>query len=214
MATKQKRAKNPDNAPNIGKYYLTNATLLPEVIRAKGLGQITPELAKMLMLLTERYSRHPSFNGYSFKEDMKSEALVNLVRNALQFNPEKSSNPFAFYTTAIYHSFLQYLNTEKRHRNIRDALLIEIGENPSFNYSEESKQHTGEDASEIAEGLADLKKNIEDAKERRVKQAADDVKGLKEVDDLQEELLTAYDTNDIEAIEDIQEKLRVHKYNK
>ncbi len=211
---KQRRAKNPDNAPNVGKYYLTNATLLPEVIRSKELGQITPKLAGMLKLLTERYSCHPNFIGYSFREDMCGEALVNLSRNALLFNPEKSSNPFAFYTTAIYHSFLQYLNTEKRHRNIRDALLIEIGENPSFNYMEESKQHTGEDASEISEGLADLSKNIEEAKARRVKQEADDVQGLKEVDELQDSLIAAYDQNDIDSIEEIQEKLRTHKYNK
>lgn len=94
------------------------------------------------MLLVDRYSRSPKFNRYSFREDMKSEAIINLACNAaLKFNPEKSSNPFAFYTTVIHHSFLQFLNAEKKQRNIRDMLLVEAGENPSFNYQESGNDY-------------------------------------------------------------------------
>lgn len=117
-----------------GKYYLTNQDLLPAVIDAKSKGFLTDKLARMLMLLTDRYSRRSNFSGYSFREDMVSSALTNLCQNALKFDPEKSSNPFAFYTTAIHNSFLQYMMGEKKHRYIRDTLLIQAGCDASFTF--------------------------------------------------------------------------------
>lgn len=121
------------------KYYLTNADLLPAVLEAKEQGRLTNKLARMLMLLTDRYSRKANFNGYSFREDMVSVALVNLCQNALKFNPEKSSNPFAFYTTAIKNSFLQYIIDEQYQRNVRDSLLVESGREASYSYMEKHK---------------------------------------------------------------------------
>jgi hypothetical protein len=120
-------------------HYVTNSVLLPEVIRAKQLGRVTNELARMILMIAERFSCKSNFVGYSFREDMVSFAMVNLMANALKFNPEKSNNPFAFYTTAIRNSFLQYLADEKKHRDIRDSLIVEEGLNPSFNYSENGK---------------------------------------------------------------------------
>lgn len=143
---KQKKAvsKKPKATTTKG-HYVTNSVLLPEVIRAKQLGRITNELAKMILLIAERFSCKSSFVGYSFREDMVSFAMVNLMANALKFNPEKSNNPFAFYTTAIRNSFLQYLAVEKNHRDIRDALIVEEGLNPSFNFSENGKDDQSSD---------------------------------------------------------------------
>ena len=126
-------------------HYVTNSVLLPEVIRAKQLGRVTNELARMILMIAERFSRKSNFVGYSFREDMVSFAMVNLMANALKFNPEKSNNPFAFYTTAIRNSFLQYLADEKKHRDIRDSLIVEEGLNPSFNYSENGKDDQNSD---------------------------------------------------------------------
>jgi DNA-directed RNA polymerase specialized sigma24 family protein len=179
--SRPRRPKNPDTAPGTGKYYLTNGTLLPEVIRAKKLGYVTPELAKMLMLLTERYARSAKFSGYSYRDDMIAEALANLSQNALKFDPNKSSNPFAYYTTAITNSFIQYLNVEKRHRNIRDSLLVELGENPSFNYAEEHKQHSDHEGEQhISEGIAELQKDVAEAKIRMEKLAEEKAAELAE----------------------------------
>jgi DNA-directed RNA polymerase specialized sigma subunit len=153
--SKVKREKNPDTPEFTSKYYVTNGKMLPEVIKSKQQGQMTNELAKMLMMLTRKYAQRPCFSRYTYKEDMISEAFANLCKNALKFKPEMSSNPFSFYTTCINNSFLHFLNVEKKHRRTRDQLLVEIGENPSFNFQEESR-----------EDLADLKANIEEAKLR------------------------------------------------
>jgi hypothetical protein len=190
-----RRPRNPETASKTGKYYLTNGTLLPEVIRAKKLGYVTPELAKMLMLLTERYARSAQFAGYSYRDDMVSEALANLCQNALKFNPERSQNPFAYYTTAITNSFRQYLNIEKRHRNIRDALLVELGENPSFNYTEEHKQHAGsESEAHISEGIAELKQEIQ-AAAIRVANRPEEERLAREAKEAKAEALAALEGN-------------------
>lgn len=120
-------------------HYITNAVLLPAVIEAKQKGFITDKLARMFVMIAERYSFKANFGGYSFREDMVSFALLNLCSNGLKFNPEKSDNPFSFYTTAIHNSFLQYLAHEKNHREIRDKLMIELGSSPSSSFLDSGK---------------------------------------------------------------------------
>lgn len=127
-------------------HYVTNAQLLEAIAEDKANGQIlSAKLAKYLYMIAERYSFSSSFAGYSFREDMVSFAVVNLCANWYKFNPEKSDNPFAFFTTASYRSFLQYLADEKKQRNIRDQLLVEAGANPSFSFQERSKTATTSD---------------------------------------------------------------------
>lgn len=139
--TKLKREKSTSTKG----HYVTNSQLLPAVIEAKQLGYVTDKLISMIMKIAERYSHKHNFVGYSFREDMVCAAVMNLCNNALKFNPEKSSNPFSFYTTAIHNSFLQYMADEKKHRNIRDALLLDAGANPSFNFLEREKDESADE---------------------------------------------------------------------
>lgn len=119
-----------------GKYYITNKDLLPEVIKCKEQGFVSDRLAKMLMLMTRMLAKKYCYAGYPFKEDMISEALLNLTKNALKFDPEVSNNPFAYYTTAIKRSFHQVIRSEKTTFYIRDTLLVKQGLNPSYNYED------------------------------------------------------------------------------
>ena len=123
--------------------YLTNKELLAEIINAKSQGFMTDKLARMLMMLTRKYAKKGNFVNYTYNEDMVSYALMMLVRTWNSFNPEKSSNPFAFYTQCIKNSFIQYLNQEKRQRNIRDVLLIDQGMNPSYGFGDGTSRTEG-----------------------------------------------------------------------
>ena len=135
-------------------HYVTNAQLIEAIAEdklnkdaANPNGKLSSKLAKYLWMIAERYSYSPSFANYSFREDMVSIAVVNLCANWYKFNPEKSDNPFAFYTTAAYRSFLQYLADEKKHREIRDSLLVEAGSQPSFAFQEKSRAGVTHDES-------------------------------------------------------------------
>jgi len=145
MATKLPQVRKAKSTSTKG-HYVTNAQLLVAIAEDKANGRkLSGKLAKYLQMIAERYSYSPSFAGYSFREDMVSFAVVNLCANWYKFDPEKSDNPFAFYTTACYRSFLQYLADEKKQRNIRDELLIDAGANPSFSYQDRARGKTSDE---------------------------------------------------------------------
>jgi hypothetical protein len=95
-------------------------------------GSMTNKLAKSFMLLVEKYSMRFNWRGYTYVDEMRSQALLQLSQIGLQFDESKSQNPFAYYTAAIDNSFTRILNIEKKNQMIRDDLLIETGSNPSF----------------------------------------------------------------------------------
>jgi hypothetical protein len=95
-------------------------------------GNITNKLARMYMMLCEKYAMKFNWRGYTYNDEMKASAVLQLTYVGLRFNEAKSANPFAYYTAAITNSFCRVLNTEKRNQNIRDDILEMNGLNPSF----------------------------------------------------------------------------------
>ena len=95
-------------------------------------GKMTNKLAKMFMMMCERYGNKWNWRGYTYNDEMKSQALLQLAQVGLQFDESKSQNPFAYYTATITNSFTRILNTEKKNQNIRDDMLEMNGYNSSF----------------------------------------------------------------------------------
>lgn len=127
------------------KNYLNNADLLVEIKRSHDRGKLTEELGKMFMALVKRYSSIPRFSGYSYNDEMQSFALLTLCKVWKGFNAEKYNNPFAYFTQIVHNAFHQFDNQERRQRDIRDAILVDQGKNPSFNYSERMSDGGGID---------------------------------------------------------------------
>jgi hypothetical protein len=95
-------------------------------------GNMTRKLAMMFMKLCERYATRSNWRGYTYNEEMRGQALLQLSQIGLQFDESKSQNPFAYYTAAITNSFTRILNIEKKNQNIRDDILEMNGLNPSW----------------------------------------------------------------------------------
>lgn len=95
-------------------------------------GNMTRNLANMFVKLCERYATRSNWRGYTYNDEMRSQALLQLSQIGLQFDESKSSNPFAYYTAAITNSFTRVLNIEKRNQNLRDDILEINGFNPSY----------------------------------------------------------------------------------
>jgi hypothetical protein len=95
-------------------------------------GTMTRKLATMFMKLCERYATRSNWRGYTYNEEMRGQALLQLSQIGLQFDESKSQNPFAYYTAAITNSFTRILNIEKKNQNIRDDILEINGLNPSW----------------------------------------------------------------------------------
>lgn len=99
---------------------------------SKDHGQITDTLARMYIKLCERYATRGNVRGYTYNDEMKGQAILQLTQIGLQFDESKSDNPFAYFTAAVTNSFVRVINIEKKMQNIRDDILQENGMNPSY----------------------------------------------------------------------------------
>jgi hypothetical protein len=95
-------------------------------------GNITNKLARMYIMMCEKYAMKFNWRGYTYNDEMRNSAILQLTYVGLRFNEAKSQNPFAYYTAAITNSFCRVLNSEKRNQNIRDDILEMNGLNPSW----------------------------------------------------------------------------------
>jgi hypothetical protein len=109
---------------------------------SKDHGQITNKLALMYMKLCERYATRSNWRGYTYNDEMRSQALLQLTQIGLQFDESKSQNPFAYYTAAITNSFTRVLNIEKRNQNLRDDILEQNGLTPSYTRQNQSSGYS------------------------------------------------------------------------
>ena len=98
----------------------------------KDAGQITNNLARMMIKLCERYATRGNVRGYTYNDEMRGQAILQLTQIGLQFDESKSDNPFAYFTAAVTNSFVRIINIEKRNQNIRDDVLEMNGMNPSY----------------------------------------------------------------------------------
>jgi hypothetical protein len=121
---------------------------------SKDHGRITENLGKMYIKLSERYAQRSNWRGYTYVEEMRGQAVLQLSQIGLQFDESKSENPFAYYTAAVTNSFTRVLNLEKKNQNIRDDLLEIAGLTPSL-----TRQTQAEFATETAR-QAELYKNV------------------------------------------------------
>jgi hypothetical protein len=110
----------------------------------KDAGQITNTLARMMLKLCERYATRGNVRGYTYNDEMKGQAILQLAQIGLQFDESKSDNPFAYFTAAVTNSFVRVINIEKRNQNIRDDILEINGMNPSY-----SRTGAGEHAAAV-----------------------------------------------------------------
>ena len=95
-------------------------------------GKTTDELAKMYMKLCDRYGTRGNWRGYTYNDEMRASALMQLIQVGLKFNELKSDNPLAYYTAIVTNSFTRVLLNEKKMQNIRDDILEENGLAPSW----------------------------------------------------------------------------------
>jgi len=123
-------------------------------------GKITNKLALMFMKLAERYSSRSNWRGYTYVDEMRSQALVQLSQIGLQFDESKSENPFAYYTAAITNSFTRILNIEKKNQNIRDDLLELNNMMPSYTRQAKSESEAQDIALDRLKKLAKKDKKI------------------------------------------------------
>lgn len=121
--------------PKKNKHYIDNKRFYTEILKhkadvekakAEGLNQlprIPPYIGECLFKIATRLSLKPNFVSYTFREEMISDGLENCVNYFHNFNPEKSDNPFAYFTQIIWFAFIRRIDKEKKHLYIKQKTL-------------------------------------------------------------------------------------------
>ena len=89
--------------------------------------RITNYLGECFLKIATHLSFKPNFVNYIFKDDMISDGIENCVQYIHNFNPEKSQNPFAYFTQIIHYAFLRRIQKEKRQLEIKNKILERTG---------------------------------------------------------------------------------------
>ena len=92
-------------------------------------------IGECFLKIANHLSFKPNFVNYMFKEDMISDGIENCVQYIHNFNPEKSQNPFAYFTQIIHYAFLRRIQREKRQLEIKNKIIEKSGYNEVFDDS-------------------------------------------------------------------------------
>ena len=120
--------------PKKSEHYVNNKDFLAaleqyaiDVARAKEREQPKPRIPRYIgecfLKIANHLSYKPNFVNYMFKDDMICDGIENCVRYIHNFNPEKSKNPFAYFTQIIYYAFLRRIQQEKKQLEIKNKIL-------------------------------------------------------------------------------------------
>ena len=89
--------------------------------------RITNYLGECFLKIATHLSYKPNFVNYMFKDDMICDGIENCVQYINNFNPEKSTNPFAYFTQIIHYAFLRRIQKEKKQLEIRQKIIERSG---------------------------------------------------------------------------------------
>lgn len=105
---------NPEFTKAVGEWAATTRGL-----ERKDWPKMPDFVGECIMKLVSNYSNKNNFRGYTYIDEMRSEATLNCVRYAHNFDLNKSTNAFAYFTQLIHNSFLQVLGKEKVQAEIK-----------------------------------------------------------------------------------------------
>lgn len=121
--------------------YINNKTLYSAMIQYKnsvedakrdGLPkpQVTNYIGESILLICNNLAKKPNFSGYTYKQDMISDGIMDCIAAVDNFNPDKTNNPFAYFTQIAWNAFLRRIQKEKKqtyikHKNYENSVLMD-----------------------------------------------------------------------------------------
>ena len=85
--------------------------------------QVSNYLGECILKIANHLSYRPNFINYTYRDEMISDGIENSLQYIDNFDPEKSKNPFAYFTQIIYFAFVRRITKEKKQQKIKDKLL-------------------------------------------------------------------------------------------
>jgi hypothetical protein len=133
------KRKRSEHYVNNKEFLAALEVYIAQVNRAKLKDKPKPVIPRYIgecfLKIANHLSFKPNFVNYMFKEDMISDGIENCVQYIHNFNPEKSRNPFAYFTQIIHYAFLRRIQREKRQLEIKNKIIEKSGYNEVFDDS-------------------------------------------------------------------------------
>ena len=113
-------------------HYVDNAKFLEAIKEYKKEVSLNPKarvpeyIGHCILEIAKRFASRPNFYGYSYKEELISDGVENCLQYLTNFDPNKSSNPFAYYTQICYYAFIRRIQKEKKQSYVKHKLLQEM----------------------------------------------------------------------------------------
>ena len=89
--------------------------------------EVTNYIGECFLKIANHLSYRPNFINYTFRDDMISDGIENCLQYMNNFNPDKSKNPFAYFTQIIYYAFIRRIQKEKKQIQIKSKLIANAG---------------------------------------------------------------------------------------
>ena len=120
------------------QHYVDNQKFLAAIVEYKRRVKVAEEkglekprvndyIGGCFLKIANHLSFRPNFINYMYKDDMICDGIENCIQYIDNFNPEKSKNPFAYFTQIVYYAFLRRIAKEKRQMDIKDKILEKSG---------------------------------------------------------------------------------------
>ena len=116
--------------------------------------EVTNYIGECFLKIANHLSYRPNFINYTFRDDMISDGIENCLQYMDNFNPDKSNNPFAYFTQIIYYAFIRRIQKEKKQIQIKSKLIANAGVENVMD------QLQGDDAQYQSQLLDYLQKNV------------------------------------------------------
>ena len=117
---------------------------------------VTNYIGECFLKIANHLSYRPNFINYTFRDDMISDGIENCLQYMDNFNPEKSKNPFAYFTQIIYYAFIRRIQKEKKQMQIKSKLIANAGVENMMD------QLAGDDAQYQSQLLDYLQRNLKE----------------------------------------------------
>lgn len=190
------------------KHYVSNADFLQAIIEyrlkvkeAKEANEEKPRLSNYIggcfLKIAEHLSRKPNFISYSFREEMISDGIENCIQYVDNFDPDKSKNPFAYFTQIIYFAFLRRIMKEKKQLYVKYKATEQFGI-----MEDEYDEDTGTSRPFILyDNISEFIQNFEESKKKKKDKTAN--KGIEKFIEPEDILLDDIELIPVEEVEAI-----------
>ena len=124
---------------------------------------VTNYIGECFLRIANHLSYRPNFINYTYRDDMISDGIENCLQYMSNFNPNKSNNPFAYFTQIIYYAFIRRIQKEKKQQDVKAKLIANSGAEMMMD------SLVGDDAQYKNQMLDFLQKNVKESDKKEIK---------------------------------------------